>query len=132
MIDMTTTYDFSLTNSCICEDYNEETGESTPTVFDCYGCFEEELACLKDYLGDWFADNPTDCWQVNDLPLWNRDVSGLFSARTIDDFVRGITVRGDWRMRLRLEGDTLHANLSHHDVPTGRPFTITYGREEDE
>ena len=129
MIDMTTTYEYFLTNSCICEDFDEETQESTPSLH-CYGCWDDEMSCLKDYLGNWFTDNPTDCWQVNDLPLWNREVSGLFTARTIDDFVRGITVRGDWRIHLRLDGDILHADLAHHDVPMGRSFTITYGRED--
>ena len=129
MIDMTTTYEYFLTNSCICETYDEELNEFIASD-NCGGCWDDEMSCLKDYLGNWFTDNPTDCWQVNDLPLWNREVSGLFTARTIDDFVRGITVRGDWALHLRLDGDTLHADLSHHDVPMGRSFTITYGRED--
>ena len=128
---MTTTYECVLTNSGTCEYFDEDTQKSIPSL-ECYGCWDDEMSFLKDLLGDWFTDNPTNRWKVSGLPLWNRDVSRSFTARTIDDFVRGITVRGDWTIRLRLKGDTLHAHLSHHDVPMGRSFTITYGSEKGE
>jgi hypothetical protein len=120
-----------LTNSCTCEVYDEETDTHELSQV-CFGdCWDGVLHLLAIDLGDWFTDNEEGWWQVSGLPLWNRSVSGVFQATTIADFVRGITVDAEWTLRYRLHGETLIASLSHHDVPMGRQFTVTYGTNPD-
>ena len=40
------------------------------------------------------------------------------------ELLRAITVNGDWQLSYCVEGETLHCLLSHHDVPTGKGFTV--------
>lgn len=145
-----------LTNTCTCQNYDEETDTFTDAT-ECLGdCWDDALYVFKHDLGEWFTNNEDGWWQVNGLPLWNRSVSGVFHAkpnatnptlhaggsvakvvsfvntrRDIEEFIRGITVRAEWRLCYRLHGDTLIASLSHHDVPMGRQFTVTYGTNPD-
>jgi len=146
-----------LTNACTCMDYDGETDTYTPAT-ECGDCYDDALYVFKYDLGEWFTNNEDGWWQVNGLPLWNRNVSGVFRAipntgsprlhaggsvaKVVDfsinprsdiaEFVRGITVSGEWNLRYRLDGDILLARLSHHDVPMGKPFTVTYGTNPDE
>lgn len=118
---MTThTWDTEVTNTCTCD-----------TIDMCDGdCWEDVKFFVEETLGDlWERDSE---WVVDGLPLWNRDVSGVFRARTIDDFIRGITVRSEWILRLTRRDDVVHACLSHHDVPTGRSFTVRRAETVDE
>jgi hypothetical protein len=111
---MTTTreWDTEVTNVCTCD-----------TIDMCDGdCWEDVKFFVEETLGDlWECDTE---WIVDGLPLWNRDVSGMFRARTIDEFIRGITVRDVWTLRLMRCDKVVHARLSHHDVPMGRSFTV--------
>lgn len=129
----TTTKDWqgSLSNSCTCQTYDEVTDTFSDST-DCYGdCYDDALHLLQCDLGEWYTDNTDGWWRVEGLPLWNRDVSGIFHADSVHDFVRGITVNGEWNLRYRLDGDDLVASLSHHDVPMGRRFTVTRSTDPD-
>jgi len=118
-----------LTNSCTCQAYDEDT-DTYSDATDCYGdCWESALYLLKEDLGEWYKNNEGGWWRVNGLPLWNRMACGVFQADTIENFVRGITVNGDWILRYRLNGDVLEAILSHHDRPTGGAYTVEYGQD---
>ena len=117
-----------LRNTCNCQDYVVETDTWEDSTY-CNGCFEDELDFMKEYLGKWYKDNEGGWWRVEGLPLWNRQACGVFQAHTMIDFVRGITVNGEWRLRYRLNGDVLEAILSHHDCPTGGAFTVAYGQD---
>jgi hypothetical protein len=86
---------------------------------------------LELTLGEWWSGNDEGWWQVDGLPLWNRNVSGVFHAKNLREFVRGVTVRGDYTLRYSLNGDTLNLSLSHHDVPMGRSFTVRYTTNPD-
>ena len=89
-------------------------------------CYDDDVDNFYYEVKDWFEGNDAREWQVNGLPLWGGDVSGWFTAHHFHDFVQGITVRSEWTLRYRLNGDTLECILSHHDVPTGRSYTVTY------
>jgi hypothetical protein len=116
---MTTTREWQteVTNVCTCET------DDTAAGLYCDGdCWDTVKFFVKETLGDlWERDSE---WVVNGLPLWNGDVSGVFRARTIDDFIRGVTVRSEWVLKLMRSDNIIHASLSHHDVPTGRSFTV--------
>lgn len=153
---LTNDWQGELSNTCSCQNYDEETDTFTDAT-ECYGdCWDDALYVFKHDLGEWFTNNEDGWWQVNGLPLWDGNASGVFRAtpttttptlhaggsvakvvsfvntrRDIEEFVRGITVRGEWNLRYRLDGDVLVASLSHHDVPMGRQFTVTYGKNPD-
>jgi len=127
---MTTTqkteWDGELTNRCTCTNYNETTEEWEESN-DCYGtCWDDALEFFHESIKDFYENNPSYEWKVEGLPLWNNSVSGGFMAKTFADFVRGITVNAEWRLLYKLENKTLHLNLAHHDVPTGRGYTVRY------
>jgi len=144
-----------LSNTCSCQNYDEETDTFTDAT-ECYGdCWDDTLYVFKHDLGDWFTNNEEGWWQVNGLPLWDRNVSGTFRAipiaksptlaggsvakvvsftnarRDIEEFLRGITIRGEWSLSYRLDGEVLRLRLSHHDVPMGREFSVVYGQDPD-
>lgn len=116
-------------------DTTERYGEIT-NVCECDGdycggdCWDLALDCFAEDIRQWWDDNPTYLWRVEGLPLWDRTVSGQFEARTIEDFVRGITVRSEWRLRWSNKGDHLECVLSHHDVPTGGVLRVYHGIDD--
>lgn len=121
----------TISNTCECAVYDPDTDTTTPLDYCDGSCFDDMLYGLAITLGDWFTNNDKGWWEVDGLPLWNRSVSGLFHATKLKEFVRGVTIRGDWRLHYQLSGDTLHLNLAHHDVPMGRGFTVRYGKNPD-
>ena len=112
-----TKHEYTITNSCTC------TGENDEYIADCYGCWNDVLVMFNDDTkhllditnGDFFIDG---------LPLWNRNVAGNFTVKNTEDLLRAITITGDWTLRYSVDSDTLYCCLSHHDVPTGRSFTV--------
>lgn len=136
---MTTTkpkvqWDGEIQNTCTCTKYDPIKEDFTDEPADyCDGvCWDDALHLFGCEIKQWWDGNPTYTWSVDGLPLWNRSVSGEFTARNHADFIRGITVRGEWYLRYKVDGETLHCHLSHHDVPTGRSFTVRYGAEDGE
>ena len=125
-------WDGELSNSCACSSYNETTGEFDNSDI-CHGdCWDDQLEVFGEFVKEFFDGNENKEWQVDGLPLWERKVSGRFSATKVSDFVQGITVRGDWHLFYKLDGETLRVRLSHHDVPTGGVFTVSYAKEDSE
>ena len=108
-----------VTNACSCEGA------------DCFqDCWDDVKFSVEAELGDLWEAN--EDWVVDGLPLWNRNVTGGFNARTIDEFIKGITVNGEWRLRLRREESVVNVMLSHHDVPIGRSFTVSRLQQSDD
>ncbi len=106
-----------LTNTCTCSVYNEETDIFTDSP-ECFGdCWDTELEffgeCVKDILSQasWF--------RVEAIRLWDGDFDAIFPAKTVADFVRGITVNSEWTLRYQVFADRVEFSLSHHDAPTG-------------
>lgn len=134
---MTTTkpkvqWDGEIQNTCTCTKYDPIKDEFTDEPSDyCDGsCWDDTLHLFHCEIKQWWDANPTYNWRVDGLPLWNRSVSGEFTAKNIPDFIRGITVKAEWLLRYKLENDVLHCHLSHHDVPTGRSYTVHYGTDD--
>jgi len=125
-------WDGELSNSCTCSNYNETTGEWNQTDV-CFGdCWDDQLEIFGESVKEFFDGNELKEWQVDGLPLWGRTVSGKFYAKKVADFVQGITVRGEWHLFYKLDGDSLRVRLSHHDVPTGGVFTVRYAEVGEE
>jgi hypothetical protein len=60
--------------------------------------------------------NETYWWKVEDLRLWDREVSGYFQADKIRDLIAGMTVKSEWIMRYSVFADRIEYSLSHHDA----------------
>jgi hypothetical protein len=65
----------TITNSCTCVSYDEDKGDFEEAL-ECWGdCWEssvEEFAWITESLRN---NNPTDYWKVENLRLWNGEVS---------------------------------------------------------
>jgi hypothetical protein len=125
-----------LTNSCTCLTY-EEDGEtmSIDTEYGsaCYGdCWDfavEDFAMITEELRD---SNETNWWKVEDLQLWNGNVSGYFHAKNVADLIEGMTVRSDWRMTYKVFSDRIEYSLSHHDAMGSATVLRTVSDDERE
>ena len=114
----------TITNTCSCVSYNEETGylqEETECEGLCWEYSVEDFANVTESLRN---DNPTDYWKVENLRLWNGEVSGHFAANTVEDLLRGMTVNSEWTMRYEVFADRIEYSLSHHDSPMGSTSVV--------
>ena len=109
--------EYKITNNCTC------TGEDGEYTDDCYGCWNDVLADFNENTKH-LLDIADGNFFIDGLPLWNYNVSGNFTVKNTEELLRAITIRGDWTLRYSVDNDTLYCRLSHHDVPTGRSFTV--------
>lgn len=126
-------YTGELTNECTCTAYDEETGEYTEEPAEqCYGtCWElavEDFAYVTEELRN---ANETGWWRVDDLRLWNREVSGFFRADRVEEIIRGMSVNSSWVMRYEVFSDRIKYSLSHHDA-MGSASTLRPVTEEEQ
>lgn len=120
-------YDFTYTNSCTCANDDDE----NYSEYYCSGfCWENTLDDFVNITLHLFENNETSWWEVNDLRLWNRDVSGYFEADCIEKFIRGMTVNSEWIMRGKVFEDRIEYSLSHHDAPMGSNTVLKPVSEE--
>jgi hypothetical protein len=111
--------------------YNEETGDwqDAPECWgDCWEYSVEDFANVTEALRN---NNLTDYWKVENLRLWNGEVSGHFQAKTVTDLLRGMTVNSEWTMRYEVFADRIEYSLSHHDAPMGSKSVLRPVDEEE-
>lgn len=121
---------FEITNRCTCENYDIDTGESTPSEW-CYGhCWEMTVEDFSYDTEELRNSNETGWWKVTDLKLWSGDVSGYFYAERVQDILYGMTVRSEWIMRYTAFPNRVEYSLSHHDA-MGSASTLTAVTEEE-
>jgi hypothetical protein len=121
----------TITNTCSCVSYNEETGylqEATECEGLCWEYSVEDFANVTEALRN---NNLTDYWKVENLRLWNGEVSGHFQAKTVTDLLLGMTVRSEWTMRYEVFTDRIEYSLSHHDAPMGSKSVLRPVDEEE-
>lgn len=124
---------FTITNTCVCESWDDEASEWSPS-YDCFGCWDE---AKDDFLGDtkplFESDNFTGWWKIEGFPVWYGTIGGIFTANNADALLEAITPdRTEWTLRYRVEGETLVGTLSHHDAPTGGRITVTMTSDPNE
>ena len=112
-----------LTNACTCLIADEETHEFVDSP-ECFGdCYETDLLFFEHCVSDFLAESNT--FQVSGIRLWNREVGGVFTANTVAEFVRGITVESEWILRYQVFGaQRIEFSLSHHDAPKGSASVV--------
>jgi hypothetical protein len=95
---------------------------------DCWEFAVEDFAMVTETLRN---ENLTDYWKVENLRLWNGEVSGHFQAKTVADLLRGMTVNSEWTMRYEVFADRIEYSLSHHDSPMGSASVLRPVSEEE-
>jgi hypothetical protein len=107
-----------ITNGCTCLEYDDEVGEYTEEpAKECFGdCWQFAVEDFEMVTKDLRDSNTTGWWKVEDLRLWNREVSGYFRADDVLDIINGMTVRSEWIMRYEVFSDRIEYSLSHHDA----------------
>lgn len=121
---MDTKITFTITNGCSCTTYNEQVGEweESPECWgDCWDCALEDFAQITT---DLFDSNETYWWRVQNVRLWNGEVSGFIKAKDAEELIRGMGVNSHWIMRGEVFGDRIEYSLSHHDAPMGSASVV--------
>ena len=111
----------TMTSGCSCTAYDDTIGEYTnEPAAECYGgCWEWSLDDFSTCIQEMLDNAETNWWRVENLKLWDRQVSGMFHAKTVEEILRGMTVNSEWTMRYTVFSDRVEYSLSHHDAPTG-------------
>jgi len=101
---------------------------------DCYGCYEDNLAYLKDELiGNWITANKggKDYVLIEGKAMgWTRADGTLVTE--VETIVDALRINGEYTLRFKLEDKELTAMRTSHDEPTGAFFTFTFVDAEDE
>lgn len=121
-----------ITNDCSCVQVDEDGNPTDEPVSYCYGdCWQDSVDEFSDITRDFCENNETGWWKVTNLRLWNGEVSGYFSAYTVEGMLEGMAVRGSWIMRYKVFSDRIEYSLSHHDAPMGSLTTLTAVAEDE-
>lgn len=122
----------TITNSCSCTVYDDTTGEYTDEISpECYGeCWAWSVEMFTEDIAHILDSAETNFWRVENLKLWDREISGIFHARKVEDILRGMAVNGEWTMRYTVYSDRIEYSLSHHDAPCGSSSVLRAVTEE--
>jgi hypothetical protein len=124
---MTTTevVKYELDSNCVCEEYDEETGESkldeqgnpVPS-FECFGCYDDDKTYIQDeIITTWVERNGfemTTPLKVNGKRMTWQHLSGYAHA-TPETLIDKLTLNGDFILRFTLTGNTLEVVRASHD-----------------
>lgn len=118
----------SVTTDCLCDTYNEETDEYTPSEY-CYGdCYEWQKEDVFQLLGEWYLlngieeDDPIKI-EVDRIGWTNASAYKWTTPMELDG---ALSLNGDFRIEWYLEDTTLTARRWSHDEPVGTGlFTFT-------
>ncbi len=135
---------YEITNNCVCEEYDDETGESKldeqgypiPSQ-ECFGCYEDAMANLKyEVIKPWLDangyDEDTELVARGTGMTWQR-LSG-YATTTPKKMVDTLSLNGDWTLQFTLadNGKTLSVVRYSHDEPTGTGAITFAPKPEDE
>ena len=127
----------TVTNTCNCTTYNEDTGDWQDTS-ECYGCWEEMVEDFRTVVAPLFINGEDEhCvngdyrwgykFVIEGIGLWDRTVGGTVVVKDAEELLRAMTVNADYILRWKFDEPNLElsARLSHHDCPMGSIVTVT-------
>lgn len=122
--------EYEMTSECSCESWDEDTDTSFPSA-ECFGCWDEDkdnfwFAVLNPWLKRNGWDKDTLIYLHSGNLGWNK-VSGWTNIRA-SEVIDALTLRGDFRLRYRLDGKELTCVRSSHDE-LGAMFTFSLATE---
>ena len=128
-----TRVDATLNASCICEGYDEETGESTGEwPGECYGCWEDSVYDFNEnLLYPWYAAN--DYHDDTPIKIVSPNIGWMRQSAYKDTYAKDILddlkINGDFILRFTLENGKLECVRSSHDE-MGAMFTFELREDE--
>jgi len=129
----TQTQEFELTTSCICEEYNEDTGESTASDY-CFGCWDDEVENFRHLiLAPWLDANKwynSTLVRIEGYGMGWRGVSGYLSIPA-EKILDGLSINDKYTLCFRLTGEELTCVRSSHDE-LGVIFRFTLALESED
>lgn len=109
----------TITNTCTCVSYNEDTHEwdIAPECWgDCWECMFEAFSDDVQTLLDKNDELEGRGYRIDGFPTWYGSTSGWFIADDARDILDSITPnRTEWTLRYTIENGELIGSLSHHD-----------------
>ena len=114
-----------LDSNCLCEEYDEETGESkldeqgeVVMSQECFGCYDDEKTYIQDEIittwvkaNGWTMDTPL---KVNGSRMTWLSRSG-YAYATPETLIDKLTLDADFILRFTLTGTTLEVVRASHD-----------------
>jgi hypothetical protein len=123
-----------VSSNCVCEDYDEETGEAVYSN-DCFGCYDDSLELLKsEVIEPWLEANDLyedTAVRISGTAIGWRRLSG-YKDTTPKELVEALSLNGDYTLKFDLTGTTLSVKRYSHDEPTGASFTVDVAPVESE
>ncbi|NBV01206.1 MAG: hypothetical protein EBS31_07210 [Burkholderiaceae bacterium] len=125
--------EFEMTSECTCEVFDEDTDSSYPSA-ECFGCWDDDkdnfrFAVVNPWLERNGWDDDTLIYVFSGNMNWNR-VAGWTNIRA-SEVIDALTLRGDFRLRYKLDGKQLTCVRSSHDE-MGALFTFSKAEEDAE
>lgn len=117
----------TLQSDCTCTNEDETMSD------DCFGCWDDSLYDFNELISAWRERAGIDEEKVlisGRGMTWQR-VSGHAIA-DLDNLYKPLTINGDFRVVITLDGETLTAVRYSHDEPMGCSFTFEPYAEQDE
>jgi hypothetical protein len=117
----------TLQSDCVCTNEDETMSD------DCFGCWDDSIYDFDELISAWRERAGIDEEKVfisGSGMGWQR-LSG-HAVADLDNLYKALTLRGDFRIELQLEGETLTARRYSHDEPMGCSFTFKPYADEDE
>ena len=124
-MDTTEVVKAELDSNCLCEEYDEETGESkldeqgeVVMSQECFGCYDDEKAYIQDeVITTWVERNGfemTTPLKVNGSRMTWLGRSG-YAYATPETLIDKLTLNADFTLRFTLTGTTLEVVRASHD-----------------
>ena len=121
---------YEISTECSCEWDAESPYYDYPL---CDGCWEDARALVLSLIERWVNNYAPESWQgnvsIDGSGMGWRGVSGR-AIVDMTDILPALSVNGDYRLTVMLDGGELSAIRSSHDEPCGASFRITFTNEE--
>jgi hypothetical protein len=117
----------TLQSDCICTNEDETNSD------ECFGCWDDSLYDFDELISAWRerAGIDADLVRIEGRGMTWQSLSG-HAITNLDTLYKALTINGDFRIELQLEGETLTARRYSHDEPMGCSFTFAPYEREDE
>ena len=117
----------TLQSDCVCTNEDETMSD------DCFGCWDDSIYDFDELISAWRERAGIDEEKVfiSGSGMGWQGLSGHTIA-DLDNLYKALTLRGDFRIELQLEGETLTARRYSHDEPMGCSFSFKPYADEDE
>jgi hypothetical protein len=125
--------EWELSNNCSCENFDEETGISSPSN-ECWGCYDDEMSNIwYEVIKPWldvkgYTEDTTI--QIDGIGMGWQSRSGYAFAKP-RDICDKLGINGDFTLYFTFDGTEMTAKRTSHDEPTGAGFTFTEATELD-